>query len=170
MLLIACENDIEQVREISAKQDSATISAKMVEISYTTNGLRKVLMTAPKLERYVKGKKKVTLIFPEGMQIIFFDSIGNQASLLRAKYSIYYESDGIWEATNDVVAQNEKGEQLNTEFLVWNQEEQTISSDQLVKMSTLDGVIYGDGFVSDQEFSSWEIQNGRGVINIDMDE
>lgn len=170
MLLFACENDIEQVREISAKHDSATISAKMIEISYSAHGLQKVLMTAPKLERYAKGKKDVTLIFPDGMQIIFYDSVGNQASMLRAKYSIYYESDGIWEATNDVVAQNEKGEQLNTEFLVWNQKDHTISSDQLVKMSTEDGIIYGDGFISDQQFSSWEIQNSRGVININMDE
>lgn len=170
MLFIACENDIEQVREISAKQDSATISAKMVEISYSANGVQKVLMTSPKLEHYEKIKNEVTLIFPLGIQIVFYDSLGNEASKLRANYSIYYESEGIWEATNDVVATNEKGEQLNTEYLIWNQEEATISSDQLVKMSTADGIIYGDGFKSDQTFSSWEVQNGRGIINIDTDE
>lgn len=170
MLLFACENDIEEVREISAKQDSASMSVKQVEISYSLLGKQKILMKAPKLERYVKSKKEVILIFPEGVKIVFYDSVETETSMLKANYSIYYESEGIWEAKSDVEATNEKGEKLNTEYLVWNQKEETISSDQLVKMSTEDGIIYGDGFISDQEFSSWEVQNGRGVINIDMDE
>lgn len=170
VLFIACENDIEQVRELTAKQDSAIISIKNVEIQYTTRGLNKVMMVAPRLNRYVEDKEKSTLIFPEGMEIFFYDSVGVKSSSLRANYSIYYEDRGIWEAQYDVVAINSEGDQLDTEFLVWNRDKETISTDQLVKMSTSDGIIYGDGFISNQEFTSWEVINGRGIFNLETDE
>lgn len=164
----ACENDIQEVRELTAKQDSAIVSAINVEINYTTNGNQYVLMKAPELNRYSTGEEDAYLEFPKGMNMLFYDDEGNVTSTLKSDYSIYYEDEGKWIAKYDVEAVNEKGEKLNTEYLVWLRDEEKISTDQFVKITTSDGVIYGDdGFVSNQSFTSWEVINGRGILNID---
>lgn len=165
--LAACENDIKEVQELTAKQDSAIVSAKNVEMKYTINAHLNVLMTAPVLDRYIEQDGKSYTDFPKGMHITFFNEEGEISSTIRANYSIYYESEGIWEAQFDVEAVNEKGEKLNTEYLVWNQKTEKISTDRFVKMTTNDGIIYGDdGFISNQDFTEWEVINGRGVINV----
>jgi LPS export ABC transporter protein LptC len=170
VFLCSCENDIQKVKELTAKQDSAIVSAQNIEMRYTTRGINNVIMNAPILNRYMDEGKKSHLEFPKGMILKFYNDSGQVTSTMRANYSIYYEDEGRWIARYDVEATNETGEILNTEYLVWMQNEQKISSDQFVKITTADGVIYGDGFVSDQSFSSWEVINGRGVINFESDE
>ncbi len=68
---------------------------------------------------------------------------------------------------SNVVVNNEKGDRLNTEYLVWNREKETIETNQFVKITTADGIIYGDGMVADQHFNNWEVKNGRGVFDIE---
>lgn len=167
MFFISCENDIKQVQKLSAKVDSAIVSAKNVEMRYTIKGKLQVHMTAPELNRYIEQGGKAYTDFPKGMKLTFFNDEGVESSTLRANYSVYWESDGIWEAEYNVVAINDKGEQLNTEYLVWNQKSEQISTDRAVKMFTSDGVIYGDGFISNQNFTSWEVINGHGEIELD---
>lgn len=167
MFFTNCENDIEKVKELTARQDSAIVSARNIEIKYTTKGKKDLLMQAPLYLQFYKSEEDVQHEFPEGIKMFFYDDNGNITSSIKANYSIYYEKKGIWEAKYDVVAVNEKNEQLNTEYLIWDQNEETISSDQFVKMTTEDGIIYGDGFESNQKLTSWEVVNGRGVINIE---
>lgn len=167
VFITACENDIEEVQKLSAKVDSAIVSAKNVKMLYTENGATQILMTAPVLNRYIEANGKAYTDFPKGMHLIFYNEEGEESSTLKANYSIYWESDGIWEAEYDVVATNEKGEQLNTEYLIWHQDKERISSDRAVKITTNDLVTYGDGFISNQNFTSWEIIKGRGIINVD---
>lgn len=164
LFFAGCENDIKKVQELTARQDSALVTAHNIEMRYTTNGVNNVLMKAPVLSRYVNGKKS-HLEFPNGMNLTFFDKKGIITSTIKADYSIYYEDEGRWIAKYNVVATNEKGEVLNTEYLIWLQNEQKIKSDQFVKIKTVDGIFYGDGFESDQTFNSWEIVNMRGTIN-----
>ncbi len=170
ILLASCKNDIKKVQEFKAKQDSAIVSAKNIKLHYTINGKLQTIMTAPILNRYVKYEGKTYSEFPEGVHITFFDKFGKESSYIKANYSIYYEDDGIWEAQYDVVAVNEKGERLNTEYLIWKQKEETISSDRYVTMTTTDGIIHGKGFEANQDLSAWEIKQGSGIINVNEEE
>lgn len=170
LLFTRCENDIAKVQELTAKQDSAIVSVNDVEMTYTLQGKIQIYMKAPLLNRFVEANGTSYSDFPQGVYLEFYNENGIKSSSLKANYSIFHESEGIWEAFYDVVAINEKNEKLNTEYLVWNQKEEIISSDKFVTMTTQDGVIYGDGFKSDQEFSSWEVIHGRGIINIDENE
>ena len=166
-LISSCENDIQKVRELTAKQDSALIIAQKVEINYTTYGIKTVLMKTPELRKYSEKNEESYIEFPKGIKMYFYDKDGKVSSTLKANYSIYYEEEGRWIAKYDVEAINKKGERLNTEYLIWLRDKQTISSDQFVKITTNDGIIYGDnGFTSDQTFSNWEVINGRGTLNI----
>jgi len=171
VFFISCENDIEEVRELTTKQDSAIISATNVKMQYTTNGQTDVIMETPLLQRFIESNGETYLEFPDGIHLYFYNDSGTVTSTLKANYSIYYEDKGRWIAKYNVEAVNEKGEKLNTEYLVWQRDKEQISSDQFVKLTTNEGVIYGDdGFVANQTFTSWEVINGRGELNINTDE
>ncbi len=169
-ILYSCENDIKKVQELTAKQDSALISVTNIEMKYTVNGLSQMIMKAPLVNRFVEQNKNSYMEFPKGMFMCFYDSTGNVSSTIRSNYSIYYEDKGIWEARYDVEAVNDKGDKLNTEFLLWDRNKEELSSNQRVKMTTTDGIIYGQGFISNQSFDKWEVLNGTGIINIDKNE
>ncbi len=171
IFIISCENDIQEIRVLTAKQDSAIYSAQNVEIRYSSNGKPTGLMEAPVLNRFVEGKDKSYIEFPAGTKMYFYSDSGNVTSTIKSNYSIYYEDEGRWIAKYDVEVVNESGEKLNTEYLVWLRNEGIITSDQFVKVTTDDGIIYGDdGFKSNQTFTNWEVINGRGVIDIETDD
>ena len=70
------------------------------------------------------------------------------------------------EAHENVVVVNDKGEQLNTEYLRWEEKKGKLFSDQFVKISTADQIIYGEGFEAEQDFSSYRIFKTKGIINV----
>jgi LPS export ABC transporter protein LptC len=163
--MFSCENDIQEIRELTAKQDSAVYSAQNVEIKYSSNGKLSGLMKTPVLNRYFEGNNKTYLEFPKGMLMFFYNADEVVTSTLKANYAIYYEDEGRYIAKYNVEIVNEAGEKLNTEYLVWLREEEKITTDQFVKVTTKDEILYGDGLVANQNFTSWEVINVRGDIN-----
>ena len=119
--------------------------------------------------------KRVTNVSKEpiehikGLEILYSDSglvRVKVTSELKAKYAIHYENESKWEAQKDVVVINEKGDQLNTEKLVWNEREEKLTSDEHVKITTAEEIIYGKGFEANQDFSRYKIFNVKGRITV----
>lgn len=155
--LASCSADIEQINALDEKDDAATVIAKNSEIIYTENGLVKLKIFTPITKIYQNTKDPYNE-FPEGITVYTFSDSMVIESELTAKYAINYDYKGLWSASNNVVAKNSKGETLNTEHLFWDQKKKIIYSDDMVKITTADGVQYGQGFISDESFSSWEIK------------
>lgn len=142
-------------------------SAKNVSIVYSQNGKSTLQLDAPVLNQY--GGEEPYNEMPQGVHVIVFDSNRNVSSELTSNYAIERSYNGTMEAKNDVVVVNEKGEQLNTEHLVWNQKTGEITSDVFVKITTKEQIIMGDGLISNQDFTDYKILKPRGIINIDND-
>ena len=164
-ILSDCQNDINHVNSLTLTPDSAQISGFDCELTRSLNGFITVKMTGAEMKKLNTDNDAYE--FPKGLEIFMYDTLGNVTSHMSADYSIYYDKDGIWEAKNNVEVSNEKGDQLNTEYLVWSREKGTIETDQFVKIASADGIIYGDGMVADQHFNNWEVKNGRGVFDIE---
>lgn len=114
-------------------------------------------------------KKGATIKFTEGFKVIFYDSLNPEKirTEITAKYGINKESEKIMEAKTDVIVINHlKGEQLNTEHLVWNQNTKKVFSDVFVKITTPDKILYGDGMQSDETFNHWRIKKPRGEMYV----
>ena len=65
---------------------------------------------------------------------------------------------------NNVVIRNINGDILETDLLNWDENKQEIYTDDFVKITTKSEVIYGQGFVSNQNFSKYTIKNIKGTI------
>lgn len=166
----SCENDIEKVNQITRTNDMASLIVNEIETIYSDSGCVKVILTAPKLLRF-ENKKNPYDEYPEGLDVKFFDTGFNTTGTLTCEYAKYLVNENIWDARKNVEAINlNTGEQLNTEQLFWDIEKELIYSDAFVRITTQDEVLYGNGFESNQDFSTWKILNPKGSFNINEDE
>lgn len=156
-MLTSCKTGVDIENALGENEDKASIIAKNSEILYTEKGRVKLKVIAP-LTKYYQSKEEPHTEFPEGITVFTFSDSMEVESELTAKYATYFEKKGLWSASNNVVAKNSKGETLNTEHLFWDQIKKIVYTEDMVKITTSDGIQYGEGFTSDESFSSWEIK------------
>ncbi|MCD4734702.1 MAG: LPS export ABC transporter periplasmic protein LptC [Bacteroidales bacterium] len=167
--LISCKNDIETIQSLSFADTLPAESAKDMEVIYSDSGRIQALLKSPLMYKY--EEEKTVMVFPDGFELTFYDSILNPKSIITARYGKVDENTKTMEARNNVVVVNyDKDEQLDTEKLIWDQRTKIIFSDVFVKITTEDKVIYGDGLTSDQDFSSYSINNPTGDITVNQEE
>lgn len=145
-----------------------TQEAFNVTINYTDSGILKARLSAPKLLGYKKDGNEIVKM-PKGIVANFYNDSGKIESYLTAENGISYQTKKITEVTRNVIVQNNKGEKLNTEKLVWDQKRQIIYTDKFVRITTKNEILTGEGMESKQDFSNWHILKPRGKITINKD-
>lgn len=165
--LVACENDIEKVKLLGTHEQSPVESGKNIKIIYSDSAKVEVEITAPIMNHY--STENPYLEMPKGLKAVFYDGALNVKSRLSADYGIRYEHEQKMEARKNVVVVNEKGEQLNTEHLVWDERKEKLLSDEFVKITRKDEIIYGTGFEANQDFSRYKIFNITGTISVNKE-
>lgn len=164
-MFFSCKGDLETIQALTKVDESPIETAYGVEMIYSTHANIQMIMKAPRMDRYAGNKNYVEM--PEGISVVFYDSLMNVSSTLTANYAINYLNDDLFEARNDVVVINEANEKLNTEQLIWDQKKGTIYSEKFVKITTEDEVLFGDGMESDERFTNWEIKYPRGTFSVE---
>ncbi len=166
---IACENDLAKVNEIT-KQDNLPVE-KMndVVLEYTDSARLKVKLLAPIIAKYIPEEDPY-IEFEEGIEVFFYDKEEALDAELSAEYAIQYPERHMTEAKQNVVAINSKGERLNTEHLIWDDQKEIIYSEEFVTITTDNQVIMGEGFEADQNFSNYKIKNVTGTITLDEED
>lgn len=159
-----CVNDLEKVEAIMEEELLPVEVADSIEIIYSDSALLKVILTANHLERFLGENPYLEMT--EGVHVRFFNNLGQVESELRSNYAVSYENTDIMEAKEDVVVVNKKGETLNTEHLVWEEKTERIHTEEFVKITTEDEVIFGHGFESNQDFTKYRIKKIKGTINL----
>jgi LPS export ABC transporter protein LptC len=165
--LASCEPDIEKVQLIADRGRLPLETADNMEMLYSDSARVKVKVTAGRMERFTGEDPYIEM--PKGVVVLFYSDTMTVKSSLTANYAVRYENRNIMEARNDVVVINEKGEKLNTEHLIWDEQRAKISSDEFVKITTKDEIIYGNGFEANEDFTRYRIFNIKGTINLKTD-
>ena len=169
LLSASCENDIKVVNNLNSPDTLPVETAKNIELIYSDSGEMQVWLKSPLYNTY-EGKNPYTE-FPKGVEVIFYNPGKKVKSTMKANYAIIYQKTKIMEARyNVVVVGVEKNESLNTEHLVWDERSRKIYSDDFVKVTTHDKVLFGQGFESDQSFDNWFIRKPTGFISVKPDE
>jgi LPS export ABC transporter protein LptC len=162
--LMSCENDIEKINLVANKKSLAAESAKDIEIVYSDSAQVRIIIKAPKMEHFINQNPYIEMA--KGVNVVFYKTNMVVQNRLTANYAIKYEQKRLMEAKGNVVVVNEKGDQLNTEHLFWDEVTQMIYSKEFVKITTADEIIYGNGFEANQNFSKYKIFNIKGMISL----
>lgn len=164
-MLFSCKGDLETIQALTHKDESPIETGFGVELVYSRHARVQLILKAPRMDRYAGEKNYIEM--PEGISVVFYDSLMNVTSTLTANYAINYLNDELFEARNNVVVINEANEKLNTEQLIWDQKKGIIYSEKFVKITTEDEVLFGDGFESDERFTDWKIKYPRGTFMVE---
>ena len=169
-MFFACKNDLKEINAFSSMLDTLPhISAKDIKFTYSEYGEPQVILSGPLMNNYDGDDPYME--FPDGFLVEFYDdSTKLVKTTLRANYGINYQDKKIMIAKGNVIVNNfETKEILNTEELIWDQNTKLIYSNKFVKVTSDDGVLYGDGLESDQTFSKRRIINPTGEILVEDD-
>ncbi len=167
MFLFSCSNDLETIKEISIQNQSVfpVETINDCEIIYSDSSKVRVLLSAAIMNRFNHEKKYVEI--EDGLKVQFFDESGKKESELLSDYAIIDEENDVMQAQKNVVVRNVNGDVLESETLNWSQEKQEIFTDDFIKITTANEVIYGQGLVSNQNFTKYTIKKIKGTISID---
>ena len=164
VLLASCSNDPKIVETFVSSEELPLETMKQAELLYTEKGKVKVKILAQKIERFTKPNSTVN--FSDGIVVYFYNDSSIISSTLTAEQAIIDEKKEQMIAQINVELVNQKQEKLNTEQLIWDEKSNLIFTERTVKISSKEEVIFGKGFESTPDFSSYKIKNVRGNINI----
>ncbi len=163
-IFISCNNDPKLVETFLIADNSPSETMYETELLYTEKGKLKVKILAQKIEKHTYSSNIIN--FSDGITVFFYDDSTNLTSKLTATEAIIDNKKKQMQASINVELLNTKNEKLNTEQLIWNEEEDLIFSEKSVWITTKDEIIFGEGFESSSDFSSYRIKKVKGSINI----
>lgn len=166
--LSSCKNSLEEARLITSRANVNIERGKDVQINYSDDGVVRIQASGHTVTRY--NTSKPYLEFSDGMKLLFFDTEHKVESTLTAKYATAIENSHSMTARDSVVVINNKGELLNTDELIWDEDKKVIYSNSFVKISTADEIIYGNGMTANENFTDYTIKHITGKIKVKTSE
>ena len=167
-LVFSCQTNLQKMDELVKEIEEPVVISEDVEWFYTKNGIASHRLTSPKVLRF-EGQKEY-IEFPLGLEVFSFNVHGEQEAFMKSDYAIQHLDDKTIEAKGGVLLENLKGEKLETEFLVWDEKQEQIFTEAVVKITKQEQLIIGEGFRSNTSFSKYTLKNSRGIINLDHEE
>jgi LPS export ABC transporter protein LptC len=170
LFFISCQSsDVETIKSFSHPPGSPEVVTDNMLLLYSDSAVIRYKLECPKLLIY-QDEEEPYNEFPQGFKITQYDRNKNVTSCISASYGKKYEKKELWEAKQNVVAVNEKGDSLKTELLYYDEKKGQIYSDQFVKIIQKEQIITGIGFESEIQMKKWKIIQPKGTVVIEVDQ
>jgi len=164
-----CKNDPETIRALTGKNNRQEDRAKGVTFLYSQDGDMKMRIFAKEFVRNSAAKRPY-VDMNKGLKMEFFDDSGRISDVLTADSSRYYEAQRDFIVWDSVQIISKKGEQLNTEELIWNESAQKFFTEKDVRITTATEILYGTGMEANRDFTWYRILNPKGSVQVDKGE
>ena len=164
--LTACKNDLDQLAEVDMDADAPDRVTTAAEYYYSDSGIVRNRLRAGKVEEYMAGDRRRTLM-SEGVELVFFEPGGGQGSVLTAREGLIKPGNNRMEVHRQVVFTNVRGERLETKLLVWSQDSDRVWTDRPVKIIRSQDILYGQGLDANEDFSRYTLRKLTGTLYVD---
>ncbi|GAA4459412.1 hypothetical protein GCM10023093_00360 [Nemorincola caseinilytica] len=168
-LLPSCKNDPETIRALTGEHSMQEDKAYGVTFLYSQEGKVSMRVFAKEFVRSPNGKRPY-IDMNRGLKMEFFDDSGRVADVLTADSSRYYEVQQDFIVWDSVQIVSRKGERLNTDELIWNEQAQKFFTEKPVTITTATEVLYGDGMEANRDFTWYRILRPKGSVEVDKGE
>ncbi len=166
LLMASCVVDEPDLSRYSGSAIDNVEEARNVEVNYTDSTYTVFILKAP-LSRRVFKKNVVTEVFPEGIEVTFYDHSRQPRSWLTADYAIRDQANRMITVQKNVILRNDQGERLDGPELIWDERAKEIRTDRFVRITRSDGsIVYSYGFKSNERFTRYELNAVSGDMNI----
>jgi LPS export ABC transporter protein LptC len=168
-ILPSCKNDPEVIRALTGKHNAQEDRAHGVTFLYSQDGNMKMRIYAREFVRN-NNVKRPYIDMNDHLKMEFFDDSGEITDVLTADSSRYYELQHDFIVWDSVQIISRKGEKLNTEELIWNEEAQKFFTEKPVRITTPNEILFGDGMEANQDFTWYRILHPKGSVQVDKGE
>ncbi|HTN16682.1 MAG TPA: LPS export ABC transporter periplasmic protein LptC [Chitinophagaceae bacterium] len=164
----SCHNTTEEINNITGVNKAYQLDkATDVVIYYSDKAKVKAVLYAKEFIRNENAKPAYTDI-KKSLKVEFLDDSGHIESTLTSRSARIYEDNNNVIVRENVHVVNQKGEQLDTEELVWNQKLDKFYTNKKIKITTPPNqVLYGDGLEANADFSWYKSNNLKGEIAVE---
>ncbi|MEG0796888.1 MAG: LPS export ABC transporter periplasmic protein LptC [Odoribacter sp.] len=170
VMLLSCKNDIQKVNELLPAERRPEMTGQNLVMIYSDSAKIKYKMIASDYVKINKEKEKYEE-FRKGIYVVSFDNNEKEMGSIRSKYAKKLEDSMLWEARDQVVIINAKGEKLETELLYWDMNKKIIYTDRYARLTANGQIIEGnDGFESDQNLEHPVFKNITGSVEVEKQE
>ncbi|MCB9366898.1 MAG: LPS export ABC transporter periplasmic protein LptC [Calditrichaeota bacterium] len=145
--------------EQPAEEEYPEQELSRAKISFYTNDRLATLIDAGHVLQY---EKQNLIILDSGVVADFFDEFGTQRTRIWADSGTASETTRNLNAFGNVVARSDSGEQLETDWLRYENATGMIFAEGKVKISTPTDTIYGTGFRADKNLKNWTVDHPTG--------
>ncbi len=166
--LISCsQNTAAEVKTVTDnKFDFPTESIIDFFAEYTDSGFVQLSVKAPLMNRYSINVPQIYEDMPKGLDIKFYDKLGNVKTTLTANQGKRFEASQLVEVHYNVELINSEGEKLKTEHLIWKQDSGIVRTTSYVQIVTNGKILHGDGLIAKDDFTEYEILRPRGELKV----
>jgi LPS export ABC transporter protein LptC len=164
--LNSCVNDLDTIKRVTFKSGAPDDVTENLEIIQTDSGYAKFQLYAKIAERFSKPFDVTK--FKDGLKVNFFSDDGKIVSSLTALYGEMNISNGTFYVKDSVQLINfEKKQRLETEELTWTKSDSSIFTNKAVIVRNPQGILFGKGIRSKQDFSTYVFLKPTGKIDFD---
>ncbi|MCW3123259.1 MAG: hypothetical protein JWQ38_2751 [Flavipsychrobacter sp.] len=165
----ACNNDLDEVRALTGKNNRQEDRAEDVTIINSKDGHIKMRAFAKEFVR--SANAQFAYIDMNGqLKAEFYSDSGVIENVLTADSSRYYEQEGNVLVWDSVVINSKKGERLSTSELIWNQRGQKFFTEKPVTIQTATEIIHGTGMEANSDFTQYQITRPKGTVQVQKNE
>ena len=169
ILLSACSNDLKQLPPDAQAKDFENDRAIDVTFIRSEKGKTKAeLHTNEFVKNDNANPAYVDML--KGLKVDFFNDSLKVESTLTARSARYYPRSGNIIVRDSVVVVNRRGEKLQTEELIYNQNLERFYTEKFVRITTGDQITYGEGMEANQDFTWFRIRRQRGTIPVNNED
>jgi LPS export ABC transporter protein LptC len=165
MLCMSCTNNKDHIKQIKDYESLQEDRASDVTILYSEKAHVKANLFASEFVRNENARPPFTELRKK-VRVFFYDDQKKIKSTLYAKYARMYEHNKNVIIRDSIVVINQKGEQLKTEELVWNEQLRKFFTNKPVQIKTAAQMIYGNGLEANEDFSYYQITQIKGIVNL----
>ncbi len=165
LLLPSCKNDPGQIKLLTDKSHFHEDRADDVTIIYSKKGKVKGRLFA---HQYVKnpGAKPPYTDLNGRLRVEFYNDSDALEHVLTADSCRFYDAQSNVVVWGNVKIVSTKGEQLNTEELIWNNSIERFFTEKDVKITTGTQTLEGTGLEANQDFTWYRITRPKGAVQV----
>lgn len=129
-------------------------TANDIVLIHSDSAIVRIELRAKKQVEFLSGDNE----FPEGIEIVFFDEVGNITTTMRADKGYYMRNENLYRGEGDVQVKNlEKDQSLSGEELFWDPNAKKIYTEKFVTIREKMRVINATGMEADEGFNEYKL-------------
>ena len=164
VILVSCEDNSQALKEINSNRQDPLGIATNIRMVYSDSLKIQAILTAPKHVDYSNLEFKFAE-FPEGLEVLFFDKLGNKNKVI-ADYGILYTETKLIDLKGNVELKSHDGSLLKTNQLYWDSENEWLFTEQKFTFQDEKYDFYAKRLDGNKDFTKFLTGNLIGTVAV----